>query len=418
MRRSSTILLVMLLASMFAAVRIISVQATGTIYIRADGSIDPSTAPIQQVGCTYSFYDDVNGQIVVERDFIRIDGNGHLLEGSGSGNGIELSGRRSVSISNLRIESFRFGIFLNDSSDNLLSGNNVSVNVVCGIFLYNHSDRNTICGNKAKANFDAIYLYRSSGNTICGNALSESGEEGIETYVSSDNVINGNDVTANKYGGISLLDSSGNNTISGNNVKNNTSGIWLYSYSDNNTVKANEVAGNYQGICLESSSRNIVRENAVTFNKYDGIVLDRASDSLVSQNNVSGNYRGIALRNSLNNKIFHNNIFNNTLQASSEESSCIWDDGYPSGGNYWSDYSGRYPDALEIDASGIWDTPYIIDARNRDGFPLMHVHIIPEFPSCFFLPLFVSVIVLATMAYRTKHRQFMKKREQKLQPTA
>jgi hypothetical protein len=50
MRLSSTILLVMLLATLFAAVRIISVQATGTIYIRADGSIDPPTAVKQKCG--------------------------------------------------------------------------------------------------------------------------------------------------------------------------------------------------------------------------------------------------------------------------------------------------------------------------------------------------------------------------------
>jgi len=53
----------------------------------------------------------------------------------------------------------------------------------------------------------------------------------------------------------------------------------------------------------------------------------------------------------------------------------IWDDGYPSGGNYWSDYngtdlfSGPYQNITGSD--GIGDTPYVIDENNRDRYPLM-----------------------------------------------
>jgi hypothetical protein len=52
-----------------------------------------------------------------------------------------------------------------------------------------------------------------------------------------------------------------------------------------------------------------------------------------------------------------------------------WDDGYPSGGNYWSDYngidvkSGSYQN--ETGSDGVGDTPYIIDANNTDHYPLM-----------------------------------------------
>ncbi len=37
-----------------------------------------------------------------------------------------------------------------------------------------------------------------------------------------------------------------------------------------------------------------------------------------------------------------------------------WDNGYPSGGNYWSDYRTRYPNVTEIDDSGIGDTEYVV----------------------------------------------------------
>jgi hypothetical protein len=51
----------------------------------------------------------------------------------------------------------------------------------------------------------------------------------------------------------------------------------------------------------------------------------------------------------------------------SESSTNLLDDGYPSGGNYWSDYNGT-----DANHDGIGDTSYIIDADNKDSYPLMH----------------------------------------------
>jgi nitrous oxidase accessory protein NosD len=43
------------------------------------------------------------------------------------------------------------------------------------------------------------------------------------------------------------------------------------------------------------------------------------------------------------------------------DSANIWDNGYPSGGNYWSDYNGT-----DSNGDGIGDTPYVIDANNLE----------------------------------------------------
>jgi hypothetical protein len=74
------------------------------------------------------------------------------------------------------------------------------------------------------------------------------------------------------------------------------------------------------------------------------------------------------------NIIFHNIFANNTQQAQVLNSpSNSWDNGHPSGGNYWSDYVGwdvfSGPYQNETGSDGIGDLPYVIDAENQDRYP-------------------------------------------------
>ena len=81
----------------------------------------------------------------------------------------------------------------------------------------------------------------------------------------------------------------------------------------------------------------------------------------------------------------------------------IWDDGYPSGGNYWSNYtdidlySGPYQN--ESGSDGIWDHPYVIDENNQDNYP-----IVPEFPSTVILPLFMLTTLIVTALLKRKRK--------------
>jgi len=85
--------------------------------------------------------------------------------------------------------------------------------------------------------------------------------------------------------------------------------------------------------------------------------------------------------------IYHNNFIDNVQQVSSFLVLMnVWDDGYPSGGNYWSDYTGVDlkwgSDQDRSGSDGIGDTAYVIDGNNRDRYPLMTpwTPIIPKGP--------------------------------------
>jgi parallel beta-helix repeat protein len=348
--------LTLLIGMLNVAFNVQRVRASGTIYIRANGSIDPPGAPILNVGNVYyTFTADIHDSIVVERNNIIIDGNRRTLQGSGLGTGISISGsfqivRENVTIKNTTIKNYNDGIQLGWSSNNSVSGNNITAN----------------------------------------------NGDGIDTGFSSGNSISGNNITANNGEGI-VLYSSNYNSIGGNNVANNGDGIGLHS-SSGNSVSGNNITANNGGIGLATSSNNNLSSNKIANNEY-GIYIVSSSGNSISGNNIANNDEGIHLSSSSSNSIFHNNFINNTKQVYSSYSVNTWDDGYPSGGNYWSNYEARYPNATEINDSGIWNTPYVIDANNKDNFP-----IIPEFPSLLILPLLMIATLSAVITCKRKHK--------------
>jgi len=72
-----------------------------------------------------------------------------------------------------------------------------------------------------------------------------------------------------------------------------------------------------------------------------------------------------------------------------------WDNGYPSGGNYWSNYKEKYPNATELNGSDIWNTPYVIAVENKDEHPLMNPVTVPEFSDT--TPPFPTTLIVAAI---------------------
>ena len=371
--------LTLLVGTLNVAFNVQRANASGTIYIRADGSIDPPIVITSIDNVTYTFTDSISGLIVVERDNIIVDGAGYTVQGTGSGIGISLSGTSNVKIKNMKITAFDIGIWLNSSSNNSVSGSSITANNWEGIRLDYSSNNNSVSGNTIANSEYGLYLSSSSNNTIAGNNITANSWHGLWLDSSSSNSIAGNNIANNEYG-VALVISSSGNTVSGNNITANTyTGVRLSS-SSGNTVSGNNITANSEyGLWLSSSSNyNSIAGNNITANNENGIRLDYSSNNnSVSGNSIANNEYGVALVFSLNNTIFHNNFINNAIQASLSESyNNTWDDGYPSGGNYWSDYNGvdSYTGPFQnvTGGDGIGDTPYTIDANNQDRYPLMN----------------------------------------------
>jgi len=367
---------------MICSFNILLVNAIGPVYIRADGSIDPPTAPIQRNGEVYvltgNITSDADG-IVVEKNSIVVEGAGYAVQGMGSGKGIDLTNKNDIAVRNMRITGFDYGIWLSNSSGNTLSYNHASLNNWYGIFLQ-YSSNNSLFGNIASTNNNhGIYLYHSSNNTLSGNIALNNSIIGISLYHSANSILCGSDASNNYYG--IDIDYSSNNTI------------------HNNTASSNSNSG----IKLVGSSYAILSDNKVKNNTWSGVSLGSSSNhnSIRGNNIIDNGANGILLHDSQNNTFCHNNFINNTVQVEdmTPEQSNLWDNGCE--GNYWSDYNGT-----DANHDGIGDTPYVIDANNTDHYPLVTQYAIPEFPSFLLFPLIIATTVSAIIMSRKKYSRF------------
>jgi parallel beta-helix repeat protein len=296
----------------------------------------------------------VNGKPVY---YLKDQNGGSVPQGAGQ---VILANCTNVNVENQELDNGSIGVELGFSSNNTIANNNASSN-----------------------NWFGFYLWRSTGNTLTGNYVSHSGYRfmtdgyGIFLDSSSWNKIIHNNASSNNMGKGIYLWNSTNNTISRNILSNNNYGIYLSSLNNNNNITYNTAFNNSQGIRIYYSKYNNVASNNVSGNG-EGIYIGQLGENYIIGNNVSNNTYGIRVWYSGNNTIYHNNIINNTVQAYNDISDNYWDNGYPLGGNYWSDYGGidyfKGPSQNMPGSDGVGDTPYTVistGTEDQDNYPLM-----------------------------------------------
>lgn len=367
-------LVLVFVAVLASAFKIQYVKAwTGTIYIRADGSIEPSGAPISTSdNVTYTLTGNITSYadgIIVERSDIIIDGGSYMIEGIGnweSFRGIFLKSCNNVTVTNVTVTKFKFGID------------------IFGIDVFPNS--NNIIGNVIENNVVGISLGNSHNNSISGNSITNN-RYGIYAVICWNNDISENEIARNKFG-ILFMDDTSNNRIFGNNVIENECGILfqgdvvlldvngtvhkIRSVPSNNRILRNNFTKNYE-IYLYQSDCNIISENNIDGGDFK---LYYSINNSILGNNINMSY--FVFEGSDGIRLFHNNFINVRFHVWSSE--VFWDNGYPSGGNYWSDYNGIDiycgSGQNETGSDGIGDAAYTIDEDNTDRYPLMgHVNI-------------------------------------------
>ncbi len=147
-------------------------------------------------------------------------------------------------------------------------------------------------------------------------------------------------------------------TFSGNALVR--SGSWWYSWFDH-------------------VSNSVIMGNNVSSTLY-GIGIAHGQNLTLSENNFLEK-AGLYLESSSNNLVYHNNFFQPAIDFLGSQNR--WDNGYPSGGNYWRNYAGMdncsgSNQEVCVGGDGIGDTPftfchdcpYVRDSIT-DHYPLM-----------------------------------------------
>jgi parallel beta-helix repeat protein len=179
-----------------------------------------------------------------------------------------------------------------------------------------------------------------------------------------------------KYNGIDFLNVE-NGKIENSNIINNWFGFYIHS-SFNNHITLSNISHNWYGIRIRNSNNNSIIYNVLDSTKNHCIILFHSSGNKILGNIVSnsGDSGIIIYEFSEDNKIYHNNIISSHRHNGEDKQVNQWDNGYPSGGNYWDDYTGvdffKGPNQDMPGSDGFGDTPYYpYFSRSKDRYPLM-----------------------------------------------
>ncbi|MEM0473259.1 MAG: right-handed parallel beta-helix repeat-containing protein, partial [Candidatus Aenigmatarchaeota archaeon] len=157
--------------------------------------------------------------------------------------GVVFAYTRFSNITEAKIKTMNYGIYLSSSNNNTILSNNITTSWSFGYGVYLHSSsNNTILSNNITTSGISgygIYLYIGGNNTILSNNITTS-DYSIRFFSARDNIISSNNITTSgDYSRGVYLYSSSNNTILSNNITtsgDSSRGVYLYSSSNNNFI--------------------------------------------------------------------------------------------------------------------------------------------------------------------------------------
>ena len=273
--------------------------------------------------------------------------------------GMNISSAVNCTIINNFIWNNSKGIFMYNypCKNNLISGNNIKSNNGCGILFENSNNAKIQNCNISSNNFFGLDLYNSNGTEII-NCTIVNNSGGVHFPCSPFTTIKNCNIENNHYTGINTSVDSNHSTVINCKIYNHTEwGIFL-AYCSDFVISDCEINNNFRGIAVWPCENSTITSCQIEANYY-GIYI-RSGDGIGGDDY---NYL---------NELYHNNFHNNIIQSFDEETN-HWENGYPSGGNYWSDFDEPSEGAWDNNSDGIVDSPYDVPGgSNQDLYPLMH----------------------------------------------
>jgi parallel beta-helix repeat protein len=295
-----------------AAANFIPEQTPEGIQI-GDGSIKGTNLIQKASDNTFSLTGNIDQTIAIMGDNIVLDGNGYTLEGSGKGTGVFLQAKTGVTIRNLKITGFEYGVkstWYFYGSDNNLHGNTISnctfTSNTKGIYIGDFSSVNKLTGNTLSGNTYGIYLAACSNSYLRNNLMN--GNEfnffvaGGTTAnsindIDESNTVNGKPIIywQNKQnqqvpanaGYIALVNCT-KMTIQDMDLSYNGQAILLAGVTES-TIKNNKISQNHNGIWLIESENNSFEQNSFSDNCYYALYVSNSNGNMVVSNHFTGN---------------------------------------------------------------------------------------------------------------------------------
>lgn len=236
------------------------------------------------------------------------------------------------------------------------------------------------CTNASIANLDiagacvGVNMAFVDNATIQGCRIEDCVDAGIRADWSANATISTNDISNTTGYGIFLLNSTtiiANNTIVNELAQYRRIGI-LVNYRAKTWICNNTISGNYYAISVQSSSdqKALITQNLISHNVYS--IYIEAPAVAFSLDCSKENEARIASTATIQ---IHHNIFGSSYGLATDEVGIAWDNGYPSGGNFWSDYEGADqksgPNQDQPGSDGIGDTRRNVSSKGFDRYPLM-----------------------------------------------
>ncbi|MCY6482862.1 right-handed parallel beta-helix repeat-containing protein [Clostridium aestuarii] len=274
------------------------------------GNWDPNTR-------TATLIQDIHATIEIDIDNVILNGNNKKIEGSDIGIGIFVPHKNKVTLKNLDISHFSYGILYERCDHTKIVNCKTNHNIGPGILLfncYNNKLNNNISSYNSTNGFSLSNChYNKIKNNIIENNFNKNSDKssnGILLNSTHNTELDNNKFISNQKYGLLLRDCY-NADIKNNSFNNNTTALKC-DYCMDIYVNENKVFNNLaNGIKLCYCNKCTIEDNKVYSNSYTGIQLNGSNSNEIENNEVYNTNVGIELYFSNSNTILENTITDN-----------------------------------------------------------------------------------------------------------